>query len=299
VVGRNRRDGSSAVDHHQFHHVILTPFNCLRSKDPDEGKWQIRLNPEWIEHRFVLFERYCLPSLIKQSNQNFLWWIYFDRHTPLKFLDRIRKDLDAYSHYQIKLCDLYGSETVQDDLRQELHVSKAWLVTTRLDNDDGLNRGFVEWLHEKVRVGRKEAIEFPWGIVWANGRPYLSYQKHNAFISISESRAHCRSVLGVQHKFVGREYPVQIAGSQPAWLQTVHDANVSNKIRGWRISRKKLPDTFEVPNDIYTEAENIFSIWTENATWGGVRCARDVLADTWRTLKYPPGLGWIRRPVVC
>jgi hypothetical protein len=155
------------------------------------------------------------------------------------------------------------------------------LVTSRLDNDDGLHRDYVKLLQDQVRVGTEEVLDFPWGIVYCNGVPYLSHQKSNAFIALSEPLQGVRTVTAGRHNEMSRRYRVRSIGSGPAWLQVVHGSNVSNKIRGWRISRDWLPEGFEFGGAVAPEDKSRFGILLENASLGIARHARDMAADSW------------------
>jgi len=277
----------------QFHHVILTRFNCCYSINPKDREIAIRTRPGWLEERFVLFERYCLPSVLAQSTHDFRWHIYFDRHTPALYLERARSGLAGRSNFIIKLCDIYGSETLQTDLPVDLDSTRNWLVTTRLDNDDGLHRDFVKRLHEQVRVASREALNFPWGIVYRNGALYLGRQESNSFISVSEPFKDIRTVTCARHNEMGRWFPVRDIGAGPAWMQVIHGSNVSNKVRGWRVARSKIPSGFEaiVSHDMARESGSDFGIAVENATLGVGRWVRDQLADFWREkIAHPLGV---------
>jgi hypothetical protein len=276
-----------------FQHVIATAFNTARSNDPNEVHLAFRSRPGWLDERFDLFERYCLPSVLGQTNQNFRWLIYFHPGTSEGHLERARRGFQGRANICIKLRERFGSEVVQADLKEELDRSRGWLITTRLDNDDGLQRDFVNLLQAKVRVGHEEALEFPRGIVYVSGTPYVSLQPHNAFISLSESVDGFQTVFAVRHKEVARRFPVTIVTPKPAWLQSIHGANVGNKIRGWRIARNELPDGFEVGDWGPSAKESKFGILAENATVGIGRLARDGLADTWNLIKRPP---WVTAP---
>jgi hypothetical protein len=68
-----------------FKHFLLTRFN-LRVEDwaTTKNGDQV-LNDAWLMDRFRLFESYCLPSVKNQSNQDFTWFVFFDKNTPDKF----------------------------------------------------------------------------------------------------------------------------------------------------------------------------------------------------------------------
>jgi hypothetical protein len=276
-----------------FHHVIATAFNCVRSRNPNDAAWAVRAKPGWMEERLELFERYCLPSVLAQTNQNFRWMVYFDHSTSEEHLERVRRGLAGRPNFFIKLCSIFGSETLQEDFAADLDPSVKWLVTTRLDNDDGLHRDFIRNLQAQVRVGVKEALDFPYGIVYANGVPYWSRQKSNAFISLSEPMENMRTVFATRHKEMSRRYKIRTVGTEPAWLQSVHGLNVSNGIRGWRIANAQIPAGFELGDAPTGESLSPSGILMENATLGVARYFRDRLADAVNAVRHPP---WSKTP---
>lgn len=270
-----------------FKHVILTRFNCSNSRSPTDREIAIRSQRGWLDARFGLFERYCLPSVLAQTNPNFEWHIYFDRQTAPQYLDRARKDVGGQSNIRIKLCDLYGSETVQEDLGRELPASTEWLLTTRLDNDDALHRDFVDRLHREVRRGTKEALNFPLGVVFGNGKTYLSRQASNAFISLSEPFPNPKTAVWGTHNTVNLIAPVRNIDGGPAWMQVVHNSNVSNKLRGRRMSRDTLLQGFDHIDFGSTPPikDSLLAVASENATIGMARKLRDRLAGFVRSCR--------------
>ena len=71
-----------------FRHVILTRFNIRWDEQPTGPS--LGTNPEWLRDRLELFERYCLPSILKQTQPSFSWILFFDHETPPEFADRAR-----------------------------------------------------------------------------------------------------------------------------------------------------------------------------------------------------------------
>src|ERR1700735_3717087 len=69
-------------------HVILTRFNVRYEED--SAVPSIGVDPGWLQERFRLFEKYCLPSVLGQTDQNFRWLLFFDRATPEPFATRAR-----------------------------------------------------------------------------------------------------------------------------------------------------------------------------------------------------------------
>lgn len=270
-----------------FHHIILTRFNCSNSRSSNDREVAIRSRPGWLEGRFELFERYCLPSVLAQTNQNFEWRIYFDRHTPSEFLERARRGIGSADNIRLMLCDIYGSETVREDLARDFPEQNGWLVTTRFDNDDALRRDFVERLREEIRPGTSEAISFTYGVILGGGKTYLSPQESNAFISLSEPLANPQTVIAAPHNEMSRVAPVREVAGPPAWMQVVHDSNVSNKTRGKRLPSSSLLEGFEAVKlgESFGEQDSIFGIAAENLTVGLARNVRDRLARAVRQIR--------------
>ena len=70
-----------------FEHLIITRFNLnLYARDKHDAPTRTE---RWLEHRFEIFERYCLPSVAAQTNPNFRWLCLFDAATPAAYRRRI------------------------------------------------------------------------------------------------------------------------------------------------------------------------------------------------------------------
>lgn len=68
-------------------HFIITRFN-LNLYKRDKNSRPTRTD-RWLEHRFEVFERYCLPSVAAQTNKRFTWLCLFDAATPERYRGRI------------------------------------------------------------------------------------------------------------------------------------------------------------------------------------------------------------------
>ena len=68
----------------ELHHLLITRFNL------DYGD----LHPyseAWMAHRMALFERYCLPSVLRQRSEGFAWRVYFDRARTARHEARVQR----------------------------------------------------------------------------------------------------------------------------------------------------------------------------------------------------------------
>lgn len=116
-------------------HYLLTRMNkgyVGRVKNPTE----------WLRYRMKLFEKYCLPSVQKQINQNFIWLLLFDKRTP-----------DKYLKY---------NGIIFDDVKNYIDKDE-WTITTRLDNDDMIHKKFIDkiqslFVRKTLLIGAKNNI---------------------------------------------------------------------------------------------------------------------------------------------
>ena len=271
-------DGAGIVE---FKHVILTRFNLATP-----GREQaIRNQPGWLEHRFQLFERFCLPTIAAQTNKNFLWVIFFDQETPEEFKNRIehlRHVQEFYPYYT----GLFPSDGWGDAIRDVLGAQnpQTHLLTTRLDNDDGLAFDFVDRLHNSVfeidTIATPIALNFACGFVLARNKLYAHRHKSNAFASLLEPfDEQLRTISTIPHMDLEKHVALRQIEGSGAWLQVIHETNVSNKIRGVRVSTKDarlhFPSTVA---ETFKDVSKPVAV-LENLTLGSARSLRDRLLE--------------------
>src|ERR1700730_13355201 len=90
----------------RFRHLILTRFNVKIPEYDSPGT-------EWLEHRFGLFERFCLPSLQNQSNLDFDWLLFCDKDSSVRFSERIQKYCKWSNIRPVFVEGYFTQETVQ------------------------------------------------------------------------------------------------------------------------------------------------------------------------------------------
>jgi len=115
-------------------------------------------NVDRLEYKFKSFELITLPSIINQTNQNFIWYIYSSIYLPEKYKDRllhITKD-----HENIKCLFI---ESFKEFNRLDYQNMNFKYCTVRLDDDDGLNSAFIEELNKYANEENFTVISFPHG----------------------------------------------------------------------------------------------------------------------------------------
>src|SRR5579859_6150981 len=119
-----------------FQHIVITRY-FVRFSERTDIRAVLAANSNWLEERFELFRSYCFPSVINQSVKNFTWLLYFDVNTPTDYLDRVRGLIADHDNIKMVLCTDFNDATREEAVRSELRPTTKWLLTTRLDNDDG------------------------------------------------------------------------------------------------------------------------------------------------------------------
>lgn len=211
-------------------HVLLTRFNL-----PTLGaESTIRAKEGWLRDRVGLFERYCLPSVVTQTNADFQWIIYFDPESPEWLRERIaRWESDERIHPIFR--ESVSHEEVLDDLAMVTGARGDTLLTTNLDNDDGLATDFVARLQNVDPKHLRSAMYLVNGVIRRDHELYLREDRSNAFCSVREPWDGALGCWADWHNRLGRHLEVEEIAGGPAWLQVIHDSNVSNRVRGRRV----------------------------------------------------------------
>jgi hypothetical protein len=241
-------------------HFVITRFN-LRSHDAAS---QRMIDPGYLGQRLDLFERFCLPTMRGQTRQDFKWLVLFAEDTPAAVKARIAR----YTAWP-NLVPVYlpaGLEHVgRLVVTPYLDQSPQTLITTRIDNDDGLCRTYIEEVRRLEAVKERTVAHFPIGYVWHRDRIYLDRQDHNAFTTLIEPLPQgidspFVTIYKGSHSDIGQLGRVVDLGQEPAWLQVIHGTNLENYVRGRRRRIGELVDRFDVEVDASAAGESSMEI---------------------------------------
>lgn len=213
-------------------HVLLTRFNL-----PTAGREShVRAQEGWLRDRVELFERFCLPSVRAQTSGNFRWIIYFDPESPTWLKEMIPR-LAGDGGFVPIFRESVNHEELLGDLIEVVGKPRKRLVTTNLDNDDGLALDFAERLQMQATIPTgRTAIYFSRGLILNGKDLYSRVDRRNAFCSVVESWEEPVTCWADWHNLLGKSMPVREVAGSPAWLQVVHGGNVSNRVRGRMVS---------------------------------------------------------------
>lgn len=221
---------------------IITRFNLrLWTKDKHNHTTQ---SEEWLEHRFDLFEKYCFPSIEKQTNQVFIWFCLFDAETPKKYLKKIQnytKKLDAFSPVFFDEKDSANVSGCISDLISKHKNDNHRLITIRLDNDDALNIQFIAKVNEyAVSAKGTTILSFKYGVQYFTTQNLAAhipfYNNHflvmvnNEYDVMNWKDRKVQHVLQFNH-YETKNYPYPFVCNTTAkdmWAEVIHATNVSN-----------------------------------------------------------------------
>jgi hypothetical protein len=211
-------------------------------------------DPVWQARRRELFERYCLPSVARQTVRDFTWlfFVYPDvmSEADLEWFPAQDERLhvvtveDPSSSGVPEACEAVSRLAAVDD----------WVITTRLDSDDVLHSDHLR----RVRVdynGERRAVEFEQGFYYDVLRDEMRHvqETQNAFVSLLEPVKEVRTVWGWPHHKIGEDNEIVYLDG-PGWIALVHDQNTTTYLWGDAVasSRKRaVLREFGVPRPPY------------------------------------------------
>ncbi len=264
-------------------HIILTRFNVRV-----DAAWATAAqDTEWLEHRFGLFEQFCLPSILSQSVRDFDWAIFFDSDTPDPYRARAEA-LSEHDRVHPIFIDRFDPAVWKPPLWRFVDGSRR-LITTRLDNDDALARTYVERAQQALKNETLAFVNFNIGCTWRQGRLYRATHRSNAFVSMVEPTPdrveEIQTAWAVQHMEIRQFAPVIGLGDPPGWLQVIHGANVLNRVRGRRLRAGAALEHFEIDPSVVPERESAAPFLYDVLLKTPVRAGRDLVYDLGRAAR--------------
>ncbi len=209
-------------------HLLLTRYNIpidYKGRSPQRHP----LDPQYLEQRHELFQRFCVPSIIHQTCKEFEWIVFFHPDTPSKYYDFLE------NFATVQLASSMGECT---NFAREKRDPNGPTITSRIDNDDAIAETFMAEIQEAVRASQTSApyvVAFPLGAV-ANlqkGRFYEKNDVGNPFVTLVEPEGVPRTVWSFQHGKAQAFPVVQIKNRDPMWLSVIHETNVINQRMKW------------------------------------------------------------------
>lgn len=212
-----------------YTHIILTRFNLQYDSES-----RIHLNSSWLDNRFELFERYCLPSVEGQSEKNFKWLILMDGNTPVVYRERMEKYSNRIHQLMVVYCPLSGNLNMwYKEVAISYGEDRDILITTRLDNDDQLGIDYVKIVQNYVNQPTSvipSILSFAYGNQHfvRNNLFYNVRYVPNHYLSFVEYTSQAVTSLGRDHSQIRQDEITTLDVVQPMWTEVVHGGNICN-----------------------------------------------------------------------
>lgn len=109
-----------------------------------------------LDYKFNSFEKITLPSIVSQTDDNYIWEIYTSEYLPIEYKNRLLASTNKYKNIKVFFVNSFK------EFFNKCEKNDDKYCTVRLDDDDGLNKDFVKTL-QKYKDKTKEIISFPLG----------------------------------------------------------------------------------------------------------------------------------------
>jgi hypothetical protein len=148
---------------------ILTRFSIfdynfkgyeITRNNSEEEYYDVLFSPKRLNYKFNFFEKITLPSILNQTNKNYIWNIYTSEYLPEEYKNKLIELTSPYKEinvYYIKSFKCFYKSIASITKNAEFKY-----CTIRLDDDDGLSDNFIENL-QKYKKRDKVIISHPNG----------------------------------------------------------------------------------------------------------------------------------------
>lgn len=250
-----------------FQHFLITRFNLRNLEWVATKSKQPTLTDDWLRDRFVLFDKFCFPCVKAQTNQAFIWLIYFDATTPTIWREKIAAYAREMPNLQPRFID--GMQSFLPSIQADIASSTSpYLITTRIDNDDAVSCDFIDAIQHVFEPQAYLPIDFidgyclqwqPTCLIGNMLRP------HNPFMTLIEENKAPQSVFHRAHPEWKRVRTLKRVRHQKIWMSIIHEENVFNTFKGFgKVDMNDIRRRFPLPLDCYREIEQrlqAFNTW--------------------------------------
>jgi hypothetical protein len=221
----------------KFTHYLITRFNVPVSDWSADKAGTATRDEAWMTHRLRLFADFCVPTVRQQTTREFTWIICLDTATPDVTLDAIRHLVAGVPRAEFLLAPSH--DVMMQRLRERLDADEAdFIMTSRLDNDDGLGPDYISIVQSHFEPVDKRLINLLGGLLYDAPNRVLTrlrLSRFNHFTSLVERNMHdgrVLTVIGFPHTRPPADVTVVDVPARYGWLKIVHARNVSSRTKG-------------------------------------------------------------------
>ncbi len=213
------------------------------------------LTDEWLKHRLNIFNNYCLPSVVSQTNRNFLWLIYFDSTTN----ETVRQQNANLENQYPGLIKIIYADGYNDFLKRNCSDILSFcsgeedhVITSRLDNDDIIHKDFVKKIQENYSGQEFTAVNFVKILMFnpeIKNKLHIDYIFSNHFISLIEkiTPGGIQGCYSRADRQWGGIKVIQV-NDKPYCLEIITDKNLLNSFRGFPVFKMTDLSDFQLRN---------------------------------------------------
>jgi hypothetical protein len=242
----------------EFKHVLITRLNVnYKQKMPQHG-----YDPEeWLIGRMKIFKDFCFPSVVNQTTMEFDWIFYIDDETPEEIKNELGFIFQPYSNFHL-VSHAFENFAIHpylnEDIRNLCNEVPEYLLTTRLDTDDMLNKDFIHQVQTQFERSEYLPINFNHGNVYNIFSGVTAKVNHqcNPFMSLV-SKINGEAPLNtifhrMHHEFQNDATVKRINTKEPLWCMTINEFNYSTGFFGRVIlfRNKKFSVFFSLLNPV-------------------------------------------------
>lgn len=195
-------------------------------------------SPSWFEKRLPVFQRFTVPSVKNQSDQDFQWLIGVDDSIDSALIDKLADAAKGVG----TVVRVATDTTFDEEIGRQLRNRSGPYVTMRLDSDDALANGFVARL-KKICRRPNYVYNFPHGVAYFWDRKILVHKwtKSNPFIALfSETPTHVLE-LGLHSKVDKFFHVREVKTALPMYMKSFSaDMTSAVPTTGFPVSRAAL-----------------------------------------------------------
>ena len=232
-------------------HFLVTRFNLTVTEWKTTRNGELVLTEKWLKNRFNLFEKYCLPSVKNQTNQNFIWCVFFDINTPIMYRKKINSISEDYPNFRPIFID--GNKMLNSSfieyINKHTDINDDYVITTRLDNDDLIHKSFIKIIQTLYKPMDKMIIDLRDGYNITLGKSYSEIRKYssgfNPFISVIETTNKFETILSKMHQDWESANNIVVFNEMNLWIELVHKENKINS------TKKNLKRIYKINNSSF------------------------------------------------
>ena len=236
-------------------HFVITRFNIPTN-------WKVK--DEWETNLIWVFKTYAIMSIMKQTNLDFDWIIYFKPNGLPKQLKWLKDVKGIHIKEVMTYADFLGR--YKQDVKK-LCKKTDDIITTRFDADDMLGMEYVSTIRELAKKSTELPVVFnpvkTYKIDRGLTKVWIDYRFSGHFVSVLQTYKNMVGCYDLKDTEWNKFYiPIQITKDDLV-CEIIGDTNVINRLKGFPYLKTKDLSGFGIPIKIKTKIFHLenFKIW--------------------------------------